>query len=241
MEDWSEGKFELHSKFLVAAKSQLQEKILKETQEKWDFVDSTGQGGSTTTGNCARALLFVEKNRDIITGEILNQELREKCRHYGQKLSDIIRTVSSGRKIKVLEYKQACTDLNIFLLEELPWVSITPTIHKLLAHTWELIELNNGYGLKSWSEEGLEANNATLRLIRERLSRKFNELVNLEDCFRRLWVGSDPQVSVERSKGRGVCSLCSMIGHRRRSCPTNPRRVLSSAVHPDDLFFFVDT
>ena len=71
-------------------------------------------------------------------------------------------------------------------------------------------DLKRGYGLESWSEEGLEANNATLIVIREMLCRKFNELVNLEDCFKRLWVGSDPQVLVERSKGRGVFLLCLM-------------------------------
>ncbi len=116
-------------------------------------------------------------------------------------------------------------NLYIFLLEELQWVSITPSLNKLLGHIWELMELNGGRGLKSWCKEGLEANNKTLRLIRARLSHKSNQLVNLEDCFKHLWIPLDLLVVFKQEKGKGSCSLCSLFGHRKRSCPNNPRRV----------------
>ena len=85
--------------------------------------------------------------------------------------------------------------------------------------------MNGGRGLKAWSGEGLEAYNKTLRLIRARLSRKSNQLVNLEDCFKRVWIRSDPLVVREQEKGKGSCTLCSLFGYRKRSCPNNPRRV----------------
>ena len=47
------------------------------------------------------------------------------------------------------EYKPVCTEFYIFLLTEFPrqtqkhlpgpWISVTPTVHKLLAHSWELM------------------------------------------------------------------------------------------------------
>ena len=91
-------------------------------------------------------------------------------------------------------------------------------MHKILAHSWELVEINGGTGLKAWSEEGMEANNKRLRLYREKLSRKNNQVSNLTDCFRRLWVGSDPLVANERMKGKTVCSLCGDVNHTKRSC-----------------------
>ena len=46
-------------------------------------------------------------------------------------------------------------------------------------------ELNDGFGLKTWFEEGIEANNKRLRMLRG------NQIVNLHDVFSGLWVGSD--------------------------------------------------
>ena len=43
----------------------------------------------------------------------------------------------------------------LLILDTFPWVGITPSLHKLLAHSEELIrECNSGCGLKSFSEEG---------------------------------------------------------------------------------------
>ena len=37
-----------------------------------------------------------------------------------------------------------------------PWISITPALHKLLAHSWELMLNNKETGLGSLDESGLE-------------------------------------------------------------------------------------
>ncbi len=112
------------------------------------------------------------------------------------------------------------------------------THYTLLAHSWELIELNGGRGLKAWSWEGLEAYNKTLRLIRARLSRKSNQLVNLEDCFKRLWIRSDPLVVSEQEKGKGSCTLFSLFGHKKRFYPNNPRRVAVERSSTNITLFF---
>ena len=218
---WTETKLSRSTPFLEAEKKKVQEAILKETGIKWDFVDSSGQGGTTTTGNVARALLFEKQKRDIITNLIRNQSDREITEQFGYLLSTILRDISSDKTIRIDQYKNICKDLNLLLLHEIPWASVTPTLHKVLAHSWELIEMNHQKGLKGLSEEGFEANNKRLRMYREKLSRKNNQISNLEDCFKRLWAGSDPLVCQQRANGRLKCSVCQAIGHTKRSCPSN--------------------
>ena len=43
-----------------------------------------------------------------------------------------------------------------------PWISITPSLHKLLSYSWELIELNDERGLRNLDKSGLEGNNKIL-------------------------------------------------------------------------------
>ena len=46
------------------------------------------------------------------------------------------------------------------MLDSFPWASITPTLLQALAHSEELIrDINSGYGLKSFLEEGTESCN----------------------------------------------------------------------------------
>ena len=34
-----------------------------------------------------------------------------------------------------------------------PWVVVTPSVHRILAHSWEVVLLNHSFGLGSQSEE----------------------------------------------------------------------------------------
>ena len=46
----------------------------------------------------------------------------------------------------------------------------------------------------AYTEPGLECNSKVLRLIRIALSRKTNQIDNLNDCICRMWIRSDIQV-----------------------------------------------
>ena len=102
------------------------------------------------------------------------------------------------------------------ILESFPWASITPTLHKLLAHSEELIsESNSGFGLKEFSEEGTEACNKLVRKYRETLARKDSFETNIMDIFVRLASQSDPvSVSYRRCL---ICERCGQSGHSSRS------------------------
>ena len=52
-----------------------------------------------------------------------------------------------------------------------------------LAHSWELKEINDNYGLGEYSETGLENKNNFLRYFRQDLARKTTQESNLADCI----------------------------------------------------------
>ena len=67
------------------------------------------------------------------------------------------------------------------ILNTFPWVNITPTLHKVLAHAPNIISgFNNGLVLEQLSEEGLEVSNKLIRIYRQRLSRKFSFQANIK-------------------------------------------------------------
>lgn len=96
---WTESKYDKGYQFIELAKHQLQHKIQSATGESWDFVDGTGHGGSSTTGNVARNLLKIEQNCNIICDEIMNTHNRAIAKEYGSKLAQIISIVSSDKKV----------------------------------------------------------------------------------------------------------------------------------------------
>ena len=129
-------------------------------------------------------------------------------KQFGQQLSVILRVFISSEMLNVQEYKELCTNLYLLLLRSFPlvqnepgtWISITPSVHKLLGHSWELIEMNRDRGLKNFDESGLEGSNKILRTIRLKLARKTSQSANLEDTIRRMCLGSDPKVCTVHMK-----------------------------------------
>ncbi|KAI6661279.1 Dna-mediated transposase [Oopsacas minuta] len=89
-------------------------------------------------------------------------------------------------------------DKNQFLYW-VPLANISPTLHKLLAHSSELIRTcNNSHGLKVFSEEAVEVSNKLVRRYREHLARKMSFSLNTRDIFIRLMCNSDPVLNVYR-------------------------------------------
>ena len=74
-----------------------------------------------------------------------------------------------------------CKDTYELIIKTFPWVSITPKLNKVLAHSAQLIEeFNDGRGLKSFSEEGLEACHKYIWRYREQLARKISSKLTLK-------------------------------------------------------------
>ena len=139
-------------------------------------------------------------------------------------------------KVNTLELGKLCQDTNLCILKSFPWASVTPTLHKLLAHSEELIrEFNSGFGLKALSEEGTESCIKLLRKYRETLARKDSFETNLMDIFVRLASQSDP-VSVCYRRVL-TCERCGQSGHSVRSkCCRSDNQDVSNI---DNLFSYL--
>ena len=208
--DWKEGASNIYLRFPKEAKYEIQESILTKTGIKLDFPDSSGHGGTTTTGNVARRVLFQENIRKIIL-EHITPGFREDTGILVQNLAIIQRIVTSSRKVKVDDFRNFCYDTYRFLLEEFPWASITPTVHKVMTHSWEIIQTNDECNLESLSEEGLESCDKVLRMLRLSDSRKITQQAIM-------WLSSDPIINKVRKKSMCYCRHFSKHGHFTRYC-----------------------
>ena len=75
------------------------------------------------------------------------------------------------------------------------WIKIRPTVHSLLAHSWELFERNGGDGVGELSESGLEADNKFMRAIHTSKSRKISKEACPYDTVSRMWDQSNPYIN----------------------------------------------
>ena len=111
----------------------------------------------------------------------------------------MLRIYNSDRKINTEILDIVCKDTYEYIVIRFPWANITPTLHKLLAHSSELIRTcSNSHGLKVFSEEAVEVSNKLIRRYRENLARKMSFSLNTRDIFIRLMCNSDPVLNVHR-------------------------------------------
>ena len=147
------------------------------------------------------------------------------------RVAILLRVVSSKRKIRQLEeLERYCKETYCQFLWDFPMpvVVLSPSMHKLLGHTWELVEKNGGM----LSEGGLEACNKLLRNYRSTKARN-----NLTDCQNRLFRKSDPVLERRRQELKPYCSICSTKGHNTRYCPSINKAVASEEDALVESFF----
>ena len=147
----------------------IQSLIQEKTGLKVDLPDSSG--GTTSTANVARRAFSDETdylNCVLSTIAIYHRPALTKIH---TQLATILKDYNSSRKVNTLELGNLCKDTYLLILDSFP--SITPTLHKILAHSGELIrESNAGFGLKDFSEEGTESCNKLIRKISGKFSKE---------------------------------------------------------------------
>lgn len=159
-----------------------------------------------------------------------------------QNFSVILRLLNSDETINVDAYEDLLKETNLILIDHFHFMSITPTVHAVLAHSADLIRNNHKRGLLDKSEEASEASHKVLKFLREHGARNTSLEDNLKDCFRKLWFISDP--IIRNAKRTLKCSNCDNIGHTIRSCPElrDPEKseddfLLDSLIYHDDDTF----
>ncbi|KAI6659669.1 hypothetical protein LOD99_14592 [Oopsacas minuta] len=163
-------------------------------------IDQTSSdGGTTSTGNDAR-YCFLDKNQFLYwVCSLIPTEHHENIKVIHTNLSVCLRIYNNDREMNTERLDILCKDTYEYIVIRFPWANISPTLHKLLAHSSELIRTcNNSHGLKVFSEEAVEVSNKLVRRYREHLARKMSLSLNTRDIFIRLMCNSDPVLNVYR-------------------------------------------
>jgi hypothetical protein len=154
-----------------------------------------------TTGNKFKT--FCSDNaRNIIAGLLNDKSLQDPFKEIHLGLCAIVWVLNSQHcTIDLSQYRSLCSSVYLKIVETFPWAVISPSVHRVLAHSWERIEANELRGLGSESEEGSEAQNKFIRYLRIHGARKTSTEDNFHDTWSRLWRRSSPLViSQEREK-----------------------------------------
>ena len=135
----------------------VQEILRKHTGLKIDYPNI--HGGTSSTGNIAR-LCFIrhdDNQKDFIYWALtlIDQKYKYEVEIIHRNLAIILRIMNSNEKVDTIKLEKVdtnkkvfCKDTYEFIINCFPWVSITPTLHKLLAHIVELIrDHNEGYAV----------------------------------------------------------------------------------------------
>ena len=94
----------------------------------------------------------------------MQEDLRENFNTILFGLSAAVKVINSQkRRVNTQKLRDITQEVNLKIVESFPWAAVSPSIHRILAHSWEVVELNNGFGLGDLSEEGLEAFNKHIR------------------------------------------------------------------------------
>ena len=154
-------------------------------------------------GNVAKAF-FSEKNRDLVL-QLFNcaaHDLHDDLKDLLMRYSVILRLINSRETIRVDKFREFCLETYIIHLETLPWMDVSPSVHRYLAHSADAILVNGGKGLAQISEAPLESLHKKMRFFRMNLSRKTNLSDILDDIYSRLWLESAPQLRKMKAKKR---------------------------------------
>ena len=79
-----------------------------------------------------------------------------------------------------------------------PWVFITSSVQQMLAHSWQLCEMQDGGPIAIWSASGVEAWNKHVRNFRSKAgcrTRQTSAQANINDIFMRMLITSAPTIA----------------------------------------------
>ena len=154
---------------------------------------------------------------DMVTGKAFHQFSSDHAREFicsllkeedQQIFKDILLRLcaavkvinSQKRKVNIEKLRAITQEAYKKLVLHFPWVAISPSVHRILGHSWEVVLLNNKFGLGNISEEGLESLNKYIRDFRRSGARKDNTFNNFVDTFHHMWDRSRPTIcALERN------------------------------------------
>ena len=164
---WSESEKKLGDSYedFCRAKTEVKETVFNQTGIKIDMPDATGKGGTTNTGNvCERVLTDYQHILVSLVPPRFQSDMIELLNRLWVLISVYTSKPKDDLEVNTTLYGELCVEtydliINCFKNSDYKWINVSPTLHMLLAHSWEIIEMNNNKGLGEYSESGLEHNN----------------------------------------------------------------------------------
>ena len=148
------------------------------------------------TGNMVRVFFSEERREEVLAaigslkawqlsrGRDMTVEVKEQLRCLLQRLNVINRVMSCDSVVKVMAFRSYCLETYTMILTNFSTASVSETLHRLLAHTWEFMVLNENCGLLRSGEGGSESMHHVERTNRQYGSRKVSLMKGNEDTFR---------------------------------------------------------
>ena len=204
-----------------AALNLAKDKVIKHVRAQTSIlIDTpTSAGGNTNTGPLAKQW-FSPELRDQICSIIDDPVDREGYSELLQKFNIICTVVQQVQnKVDPAKVRALGHDLMVFHKETFPWAMISPTVHTMCAHYWELFDINNGDPIAVYSEQSGEHWNKHIRNFKSGAAcraRQQNIQANTRDIFVRIFIKSHPNIALKRRVLK--CSRCNIFGHTVRSC-----------------------
>ena len=168
------------------------------------LVDSpTSAGGNTNTGPVAKRF-FSPNNREAICSLIDGDANRINYNVFLGQMNvclAVSENADTSKTVDVKAFQKHCFDTMIHIALHFPWVRVSPSVHQMLAHNWELFEMMNGSPIARWSESGLEAWNKHIRNFRSGAgcrARQNSVKNNIQDIFVRMLITSAPAIANAR-------------------------------------------
>ena len=189
----------------------------------------TPNGGNTNTGPIAQRF-FAPENRNSVCGKINNSSDKSAYKEllsYFNRMLSITQSSDMSRVVDVEKVKALGRDLMIHYKRSFPWAMISPSVHQMAAHSWELFAMNGGKPIAVFAEQSGEAWNKYIRAYKSgpgSRARQCSIKLNTRDIFTRMLVQSHPLITSKRKITQ--CKRCEKYGHTIRSCPMNVASVL---------------
>ena len=213
---WSESNPSVKSAVKIA-KVEVIETVRQKTGILLD--SPTSDGGNTNSGPVADRFFSV-KERENICSVIQNEDHREKFNMLLSKfnvLLSITQHVDSQKIVDTEVCKSIGYDLMIFFKQSFPWAMITPSVHQMCAHSWELFVMTEGSPIAVYSEQSGECWNKFICAYKSGMSCKARQMsvqVNTKDIFTRIMIRTHPEIASRKRVLK--CSKCSHTGHTAR-------------------------
>ena len=202
-------------KKLMKAKTKVQDEFQKILGRRIDTADGTGHTGNSLTGNLARR--FFDDDCRKLLDNLVDPAQLSIVKKLHMRFNVILRIINSkSQLIDTEKFGDICTSTYIDILTYFGWVEISPTAHKILAYTTELIQNNACLGVGHLSEEGLEACHKIIRKFRSSWTLQKSDDANLKDLAKKMFLISDQHLYSLRRVIK--CPKCGLTGHKRK-CP----------------------